>query len=163
MFINLFDIPIFLNLILIAYIDYKHQYIYNSHLISLCVLISMSIIGVSEKDIWSHCQGAMFGYVFTYMIYKTSFYYYNDEVFGFGDVLLMSNLGLYLAMPSIINYIVFFHFLSGAICIIFYIATRKNTSIPLAPFYVCSFFLYLALNQPTIIEMCNFLSRFKNF
>ena len=148
------NICIIASMIVIAITDLRHKYIYDWHLIASTCFIIVQLI-CANAPILNHLLGAITGFLLGYIIYKLSFYIYKDEAFGYGDVLLLALLGLYFG-TNIYSYIV------ATCCIISLLAALYltdmswnsicNISIPLAPVFITTAFLYELLNEPTIAD-----------
>lgn len=147
------DITIWIVFIYIAITDLFNQYIYTFQLI-----ISLFLVLIS-KFFYTHSYiepllGSITGFSIGYTIYKISYYYYKEEAFGFGDVLLLSILGLYFE-DMFIDYFSITYLLSGIILIpicIFYWDKIRKKYMPMAPIYVAGAFIFKFWGCPTLLN-----------
>lgn len=147
------DVFIALIMIIIAIVDWRHKYIYTVHLVIAFALVMLHHLGL---DYSSYFLGAAVGFLIGYAIYKIALWYYKEEAFGFGDVLLLGVLGFYFGWPSFINYFAVTYLVLGWLAIFSLIFTSwndiKKTSLPMAPIYVSGAFLFKAWGCPTLLE-----------
>lgn len=134
----------------ITLIDLKERRIYDFDLYKvffLCLLYKFYI-----DDIVNTLCGAVLGIFIGFCIYKISLILYNDEVFGFGDVLLLAVLGAYFGFPNIYHYFTICILCSGLFLglLILINSKLKNTEIPLAPMFIFWVLLYSTLDFPNI-------------
>lgn len=134
----------------IIILDLKEKSIYDFDLYKvffLCLLYKLYI-----NDIFYAFCGAALGIFIGFCIYKISLILYNDEVFGFGDVLLLAVLGTYWGFPNIYHYFTISIFCSGLFLGLLMLINSKlkNTEIPLAPMFIFWVLLYRTLDFPNI-------------
>lgn len=150
------DVFIAVSLLAMAVIDLKSRYIYDVHVVITGLLICVRLLG---SDYFSHFLGAGAGFLVGYFMYKAAFYYYREEAFGFGDVLLLMLLGLYFGWPLFIHYFAVSYMLIGLV-IILPIVFRPNllkASVPMAPFYIFGAFAFKYLGCPDCLEFVGWL------
>lgn len=154
------NICIIASMIVIAITDLRHKYIYDWHLIASACFIIVQLI-CANAPILNHLLGAITGFLLGYIIYKLSFYIYKEEAFGYGDVLLLALLGLYLSIDHFPSFIVMMCFIVSLMSALYLSdiswKTLRTISIPLAPVFILSVFIYRLLDCPTIT---NFVSSF---
>lgn len=147
------DVFIALIMIIIAIIDWRHRYIYTVHLI---IVFVFSILHHLGHDYLPYFIGGIVGFSIGYLIYKIAYWYYKDEAFGFGDVLLLGVLGFYFGWPSFINYFAVTYLVFGwfAIFSLIFVSWKdfKKISLPMAPIYVSGAFLFKFWGCPTLLE-----------
>lgn len=147
------DVFIALIMIIIAIVDWRHKYIYTVHLVIAFTLVMLHHLGL---DYSFYFLGAAAGFLIGYAIYKIALWYYKEEAFGFGDVLLLGVLGFYFGWPSFINYFAITYLLFGwlAIFSLIFVSWKdiKKISLPMAPIYVSGAFLFKAWGCPTLLE-----------
>lgn len=151
-FLNIF---IIIAMIIIAITDFRQKYIYDLHLLIAAFFIIAQLI-CSNAPIFNHLLGALEGFLLGYIIYKLSFYIYKEEAFGYGDVLLLSLLGLYLSIDHVLSFIVMMCFIVSLMSALYLSdiswKTLRTISIPLAPVFILSVFIYRLLDCPTITD-----------
>lgn len=142
-----------ITLLVIAAIDWQHRYIYTVHLVFAFFIAALHHIC---KDYTSYFIGAVAGFLIGYAIYKIALWYYKEEAFGFGDVLLLGVLGFYFGWPSFINYFAVTYLVFGwlAIFSLIFVSWKdfKKISLPMAPIYVSGAFLFKFWGCPTLLE-----------
>lgn len=150
------DFFIGLSFFIMLLIDFKTRYIYDLHIAVTGFLILLRLIG---SDYLSHFVGAGFGFLVGFVMYKGAFWYYREEAFGFGDVLLLMLLGLYFGWPLFIHFFAVCYMLIGLVILIPILFRPKllKTSVPMAPFYILGAFFYKYLGTPDCIEFVNML------
>lgn len=152
------DVFIALIMIIIAIIDWRHRYIYTVHLIIAFALVMFHHLGL---DYSSYFLGAAAGFLIGYAIYKIALWYYKEEAFGFGDVLLLGVLGFYFGWPLFISYFAITYLVFGWIAIfsLLFIPWNKfkSISLPMAPVYVAGAFMFKILDCPTLLDSLNFI------
>lgn len=145
------DIFIWISFFILALIDLVTRYIYNAHIFFTMLLICISLIG---SDYFSHFLGVSAGFAAGYTMYKISYLYYKQEAFGFGDVLLLSILGLYFGWPNFFAYFTICYLLIGAVITVPIILKPAllKASVPMAPFYITAGFIYKLWNCPSLYK-----------
>lgn len=145
------DVFIGISLLAMAVIDLKSRYIYDVHVVITGLLICVRLLG---SDLLSHFLGAGAGFLAGYFMYKAAFYYYREEAFGFGDVLLLMLLGLYFGWPSFLHYFAVCYMLIGLVIVVPVILRPKllKASVPMAPFYIFGAFVYKFMGSPDCLE-----------
>ena len=157
------DVFIAAMLILIAIVDLKHKYIYTVHLI---IVFVFSILHHLGHDYLLYFIGGIVGFSIGYLIYKIAYWYYKDEAFGFGDVLLLGVLGFYFGWPTFIHYFSITYLLVGllSLCSLIFISWSKLRTItmPMAPVYVAGAFIFKFWGCPTLqnayYDICIYVS-----
>lgn len=149
------DVFIAISFIFMAVIDLKSRYIYDVHVVITGLLICVRLLG---NNYFSHFFGAGVGFLIGYLMYKLAYFYYREEAFGFGDVLLLMLIGLYFGWPIFLHYFAVCYMLIGLVIIIPVILRPKllRESVPMAPFYIFGAFAYRCLGSPKCLE---FVSR----
>lgn len=150
------DVFIGVSLLLMAIVDLKSRYIYDIHIFVTGFLICLRLLG---SDALLHIYGACCGFLIGYLMYKGAYWYYKEEAFGFGDVLLLMLLGLYFGWPLFIHFFAVCYMLIGLVILIPILFRPKllKTSVPMAPFYILGAFYYKYLGTPDCIEFVNML------
>lgn len=145
------DVFIGVSLLLMAIVDLKSRYIYDIHIFVTGFLICLRLLG---SDALLHIYGACCGFLIGYIMYKGALWYYKEEAFGFGDVLLLMLLGLYFGWPLFIHYFVICYLLIGLVIVIPIILKPSllKASVPMAPFYIFGAFAYKFMGSPDCIE-----------
>lgn len=143
---------IFIGLFLIAYIDFKTQYIYDKDLIG--VLIIILIYQIYNNNFLNALISGIIAFIIGFLIFLVSYMIYQEEAFGLGDVYLLALLGCYWLWPQIIHFLCFTFLFSGLVAIIVLIITKnKNCRIALAPILVFSIPLYYLFGNPTVYKL----------
>lgn len=145
------DVFIGVSLLLMAIVDLKSRYIYDVHIFVTGLLICIRLLGCEALP---HIYGAFSGFFIGYLMYKGAYWYYKEEAFGFGDVLLLMLLGLYFGWPFFIHYFVICYLFIGFLIVI-PIALKPSllkASVPMAPFYIFGAFAYKLMGTPDCIE-----------
>ena len=91
-------------LLKIAWIDFKEKYIYD-----LDILIATGIItfyNIYKGDFLDSVFGGITGFLIGFLIFGMAYIIYEEEAFGFGDVLLLCVIGQYLGSYLFISYFV---------------------------------------------------------
>ena len=145
------DVFIAISLTLMAIVDLKSRYIYDVHIFVTGLLICIRLLG---SDLFSHFLGAGAGFLVGFFMYKAAYYYYREEAFGFGDVLLLMLLGLYFGWPLFIHYFAVCYMLIGLVIVVPLIIKPSllKSSVPMAPFYIFGAFAYKFLGSPDCLE-----------
>ena len=145
------DVFIAVSLLAMAVIDLKSRYIYDVHVVFTGLLICVRLLG---SDYFSHFLGAGAGFLVGFFMYKAAYYYYREEAFGFGDVLLLMLLGLYFGWPMFLHYFAVCYMLIGLVIIVPIVLRPKllRASVPMAPFYIFGAFAYRCLGSPDCLE-----------
>lgn len=145
------DVFIGISLLAMAGIDLKSRYIYDVHVVITGLLICVRLLGSNYP---SHLFGAGVGFLIGYLIYKLAYFYYREEAFGFGDVLLLMLLGLYFGWPIFLHYFAVCYMLIGLVIIVPIVLRPKllRASVPMAPFYIFGAFAYKFLGSPDCLE-----------
>lgn len=145
------DVFIGISLLAMAVIDLKSRYIYDLHIVITGLLICVRLLG---SDYISHFLGAGAGLLVGYFMYKAAFYYYREEAFGFGDVLLLMLLGLYFGWPLFLHYFAVCYMLIGLVVVVPVILRPKllKASVPMAPFYIFGAFAYKFMGSPDCLK-----------
>lgn len=137
----------------ISYIDFKEKFIYDIDLILAAAIIT--IYNLITAQIIPMVLGAAVGFFIGYVIYTAAMLIYHEEAFGFGDVLLMAVLGMFLKWPFFIHYFSISIIFTGFFCILFLIINPKfkNSSIPLAPILIFWFPIFYIAGKPTVFQI----------
>lgn len=155
------DVFIGVSLLFMAIVDIKSRYIYDVHIIVTGFLICLRLLGMA---ILPHIYGAALGFLFGYVMYKGAFWYYKEEAFGFGDVLLLMILGLYFGWPLFLHYFVVCYMLIGLVILVPIVVQPKllKVSVPMAPFYIFGGFAYKLMGSPDclvfVVRLLEYLS-----
>lgn len=146
-----FDVFIGVSLLLMAIVDLKSRYIYDIHIFITGFLICLRLLG---SEVLPHIYGAFCGFLIGYLMYKGAYWYYKEEAFGFGDVLLLMLLGLYFGWPLFIHYFAVCYMLIGLVIVVPLIIKPSllKSSVPMAPFYIFGAFAYKFLGSPDCLE-----------
>lgn len=86
-------------LLVTAVIDFDHMIICDSILIAFS-LIGLVCVVLLKNDLLGHLIGALSGFAVYFIIYFVAKLVYKKEAFGFGDVLLMCSVGLFLGWKN---------------------------------------------------------------
>ena len=150
------DVFIGVSLLFMAIVDLKSRYIYDIHILVTGFLICLRLLG---SEALPHIYGAFCGFLIGYLMYKGAYWYYKEEAFGFGDVLLLMLLGFYFGWPLFIHFFAVCYMLIGLVILIPILFRPKllKTSVPMAPFYILGAFYYKYLGTPDCIEFVNML------
>lgn len=145
------DVFVGISLLAMAVIDLKSRYIYDVHIVITGLLICVRLLG---SNYLSHLFGAGVGFLIGYLMYKLAYFYYREEAFGFGDVLLLMLLGLYFGWPIFLHYFAVCYMLIGLVIIVPIVLRPKllRASVPMAPFYIFGAFAYKLLGSPDCLE-----------
>lgn len=145
------DVFIGISLLAMAVIDLKSRYIYDVHVVITGFLICVRLLG---SDYIIHFLGAGAGFLVGYLMYQLAYFYYREEAFGFGDVLLLMLLGLYFGWPSFLHYFAVCYMLIGLVIVVPVVVRPKllKASVPMAPFYIFGAFAYKFMGSPDCLE-----------
>ncbi len=137
----------------ISYIDFKEKFIYDIDLILAAAIIT--IYNLITAQIIPMVLGAAVGFFIGYVIYTAAMLIYHEEAFGFGDVLLMAVLGMFLKWPFFIHCFSISIIFTGFFCILFLIINPKfkNSSIPLAPILIFWLPIFYIVGKPTVFQI----------
>lgn len=147
------DILIAIIMIIIAVIDWREKYIYTIHL-----LIAFALVGFHHlaQDYTYYLLGGFIAFFIGYAMYYTAFAYYKEEVFGWGDVLLLGILGFYFGWPTFIHYFSITYLSVGlsSLCSLIFIPWNKlrKINMPMAPIYVAGAFIFKFWGCPTLLN-----------
>ena len=140
-------------LLKIAWIDFKEKYIYD-----LDILIATGIItfyNIYKGDFLDSVFGGITGFLIGFLIFGMAYIIYEEEAFGFGDVLLLCVIGQYLGSYLFISYFaittIFFGML--ALCAILVKPGLRKAALPMAPVYVAGLLLFRLASQPTVYDV----------
>ena len=137
-------------LLYIAYRDYKEGYIEDWAILAL--LIPALISSIYSGDLKDSSYGLLAGFGCNCLFYLLFYLFYEAEVFGQGDVLLMAAIGAILGFKSFISYFLLQALGSGLLAFGYLLATRKKDAmLPLAPIYVFWLALYVATGKPDLV------------
>lgn len=154
---GLFYISFWSMLFIVAMIDYDHMIIMDKVIIFFAIIHLIGII-ILKDSFLMHISGALVGFAFYAAIYYISKMVYKKEAFGFGDVILLSSIGLVLGVKKTIL-VGFLSFYVALICIL--LTKFKNrkislkTEIPFGPYVCFSAFLVSIYGN----EIYGFISR----
>lgn len=133
----------------IAYTDYRYKYIEDKA--NLYVVLTALIFNIGKGSLKDCLTGLLVAFAINAALYCLFYYIYKDEVFGQGDVLLMTAIGAILGCEEYLGYYVFQSLASGLTAFGYLlIARRKLLLVPMAPVYVFWLILYLLLGKPHI-------------
>ena len=139
-------------LLRIAYIDFKEHYIYDLDIGIIAFVILAYNIYLSN---WKcACIGGVIGFVIGYVIYVASYYAYQEEAFGFGDVLLLGALGLLFGYPTFFHYFAITIMATGIVAagFILWDSKYRKMELPMAPVFVLGAISFILLDYPCIEE-----------
>ena len=130
----------FWSMLLITFIiDLEHMAIYDSILIFFTIPAVLYVIFLAGEQRLSHVFGCLAGFGAFFLIYFITKLIYKREAFGFGDVLLVASIGLFLGLRNTVITCIL-SFIIAAIGIIILKIFQKNldgkTEVPFAP-YIC--------------------------
>lgn len=149
-------------LLVVAVID-MDQYIIIDEVWLTFTVISYALIVIEDYRTWYWpLLGAVTGFAFYGLIYLLSKFYYKEEAFGSGDVLLMAACGVVLLPTWTVLAGFGAFFVAGAFLLVLKLLkkeVRAATKIPFGPFiaissFLCSlgYHLYQVLNHQVIIN-----------
>ena len=81
----------------------------------------ISRIYLGNVSLFNGIVGFIFGFIFLWIINATFKYFKNKDGIGFGDIILLGNLGLiygYVSVPIIVLF-------GSMVCIIFYLINKR--------------------------------------
>lgn len=139
------------------------QYIIIDEVWLTFTVISYALIVIEDYRTWYWpLLGAVTGFAFYGLIYLLSKFYYKEEAFGSGDVLLMAACGVVLLPTWTVLAGFGAFFVAGAFLLVLKLLkkeVRAATKIPFGPFiaissFLCSlgYHLYQVLNHQVIIN-----------
>lgn len=136
-------------LLIIAYIDFKTQYIYDRDLFGVFILVIS--YQIYNDNFFSAVTAVLFAASIGFLIFLLAYIAYQEEAFGLGDVYLLGILGCYWSWPTIIHFLCFAFLLGGIIGAAVLIITRnKKYRLSFAPILIFSIPLYYLCDNPTI-------------
>ena len=140
----------------IGYTDFKEKYIYDRDLLLAAVIIMLH--SIYNAQLINSLIGALAGFLIGYIIYAAAMLVYHEEAFGFGDVLLLSVLGMLLNWPVFIHYFCISIILTGFFFILVLLVNPnlRNLSIPFAPILIFWLPVFLTAGKPTIFKLFSF-------
>ena len=126
-------------LLITTMIDFDHMVISDAVLL-VGTIPAVIYVLLADVSILDHGLGAVVGFAFFLLIYLLSKLIYKREAFGFGDVLLIGSIGIYLGLAQTIL-VCLLSFLVAAVAIVgMQIVGRKKMSgqmeVPFGP-YIC--------------------------
>ncbi len=153
------DVLLFLVLLLIAVIDLRTKYIYDFHLL---IAVVITFIGNLSKPILMQFLGAAVGFTIGYAIYRIAFWWYKQEAFGFGDVLLLGVLGFYFGWPDFLSYFAVVNMGAGILAIIVILVYRKALymQVPMAPVFIFGAYIFKWFDCPDLYQVFAMASSF---
>ncbi len=129
-------------LLVLFFIDYRY---FTLPLYLNVSLLLMGILGIylGNVTLFNGIAGFIFGFIFLWIINAVFKYFKNKDGIGFGDIILLGNLGLiygYISVPIIV-------LLGSMVCIIFYIIDKrfKDGVLPFGSGLVIGVFFYQIL------------------
>lgn len=146
---------ILLDYLYIAYVDFRKHYIEDlAVLIGIVLTVVYTVIFRPINETWMAIYWGFIGFAIHYVIYKIAMWYYREEAFGFGDVLLMASLGCFLT-DKYFGYLLVEIMVSGIFGVIVMILKKGNIhyELPLAPLYVVSLGAFFAIGAPDVFEL----------
>lgn len=140
-------------LLITTLIDYDHMIVSDGVLI-ICSAISFVGILLSKSPILYHLTGALVGFLIYLVVYLVSMAFYKKEAFGFGDVLLITAIGLVLGMKNTI----LTAFLAFYVALVFIVIMRfvgkkfkAKQEVPFGP-YICIAAFIVSIYGETMME-----------
>lgn len=136
----------------IAYVDFRHRYIED--LAVLIVMLTSLILHIGQNSFSQWLSGGLLAFVINSALYCLFYSVYKDEVFGQGDVLLMTALGSLLGPEMYIAYYIFETLIAGLLAACYMLMrSKKNGAIPMAPVYIFTLLIFYFLGEPNIYEL----------
>jgi len=123
-------------LLITALIDYDHMVIMDSVLFAFSIPMFLCIV-FTKMAAREYLLGAVIGFSAYLAIYVLAKLIYKKEAFGYGDVLLMGAVGLFLGIDKIIVAVIMpFYIALGAIIVrkLFGKQIKRKDEIPFGPF-----------------------------
>lgn len=141
-------------LLITAMIDYDEMIISDAVLLAFSVVGIVAMIGM-KAGLLTRVYGAVFGFAFYFAIYYVAKLIYKKEAFGFGDVMLMGAIGIFLglrdtALTSILSFYVALIII--VIMKIFGKKTGLRQEIPFGP-YICIAAFIVSLYGDEIVNL----------
>ncbi len=141
-------------LLITAMIDYDEMIISDAVLLAFTLVGAVSIIGM-KAEILTRVYGLIFGFGFYFAIYYIAKLIYKKEAFGFGDVMLMGALGIFMgfrdtALTSILSF-----YIALVVIVIMKIFGKKlefKQEIPFGP-YICISAFVVSLYGDEIVRL----------
>lgn len=150
-------------LVIVGFIDFDTMAIYDIVLVVFSSIILIILFLYKGLEIRHNIFAAFIGFAIYYTIYFVAKIIYKQEVFGFGDVLLNTSIGLVLGYPKIIIASFLSFFIGLFFIIILALIGKKiqlKQEIPFGPYMCISAFL-MSLYGQNIIDF--YMSTFINF
>lgn len=143
-----------LMLLIVFSIDYKVQLIPDEAHIYIIILSVINII-FDKNNILNYLFGALVGGGIFLIISYASYLILKKEGMGFGDVKLMTSLGLLCGVKDILVIALLSFFIGAVVGIILLITKKKDKSsyIPFGPFIVIATILIMLIPSDYIIEV----------
>lgn len=141
----------------ISYTDVKEKYIYDRDLFLATSIILL--FDIYSGQFSGTILGTLGGFLVGYVIYAAAMLVYHEEAFGFGDVLLLSVLGMFLKWPAFIHYFCISIIFTGFFFIFLILINPKlrYLSIPFAPVLIFWLPVFYVVGFPTIFEVISFI------
>lgn len=143
-------------LLITTLIDYDHMIVSDGVLI-ICSAISLIGIFLSKSPILGHFLGALVGFSIYIVVYLVSMAVYKKEAFGFGDVLLITAVGLVLGVKNTI----LTAFLAFYVALVFIVLLRivgkkfkAKEEVPFGP-YICIAGFIVSFYGEAIMQLYN--------
>lgn len=123
---------------------YNQNFGIDDRLIIAGIIVSLAI-AIYNNHILSSLFGILIAFSINIIIYKITYYFYQDEVYGLGDVFLSSLIGSIVCMQY---FSVFLCSLISTlpVSIYFLVKGNFNQKIPLSLFYIFPCIIYKFLN-----------------
>ncbi len=163
LFNSIFNLILFFILAIVFSIDYRFQLIPDECQLTLMFLGVIKIL-VSPESLISSCLGALTGFVIFYAMGLLALLIFKKEGMGFGDVKLMTGLGLIFGFKNIIVITLVSFVIGAIISLVLMIVKNKDLQsyIPFGPFIVIATILVIFIPADYFIQMymnfCNFLA-----
>lgn len=155
---SIYYLLVFAVLAIVFSVDYRFELIPDECQVALILLGVIKIL-VMPKTLISACIGAVIGFLIFYLLGKLALLIFKKEGMGFGDVKLMTGLGLIFGAKDILVLTLVSFVIGAVISILLMIFSKKGMQsyIPFGPFIViaavlimfvpASYFIMLYVNM----------------
>ena len=141
-------------LLITAMIDYDEMIISDAVLLVFTVVGLASILGM-KAGLLTRVYGLAFGFGFYFAIYYVAKLIYKKEAFGFGDVMLMGALGIFMGFRDTVLTSILSFYVALIIIVIMKIFGKKTglrQEIPFGP-YICIAAFLVSLYGDEIVNL----------
>ena len=141
-------------LLITAIIDYDEMIISDAVLLAFTIVGIVALIGM-KAGLLTRVYGSVFGFGFYFAIYYIAKLIYKKEAFGFGDVMLMGALGVFLGFRDAVMTSILSFYVALVIIVIMKLFGKKTglrQEIPFGP-YICIAAFIVSLYGNQLVEM----------